>query len=276
MRPLITFALFALSLQAGAQSPAHSQAATDSLVQGITVYKAGQYQEATRDFQSAVDAEPGWTTARLYLGIALAYQVVPNVDSPENVALADRALQQFNQILAAHAPAPAHDPDLAALRQIATIQRNIKRFDDAIATERTIIGLDPKDAEAHYTVGVIEWTQAYNFTMLTLAGESLKDDGVGNTRMSAAGCTTLTSHNRTLVDDSIGELNRAVELRPAYSDAMQYLNLAFRQRASLDCSDPARRQQDLATADEWIRRSVEARKQIEQQRMQQTVDPSHN
>jgi tetratricopeptide (TPR) repeat protein len=272
MRSLLQLALLALALQAGAQTSTHSQAATENLVQGITAYKAGQYEEATRDFQSAVDAEPGWTTARLYLGTALAYQVIPNIDSPENVALADRALEQFNQILAAQAQAPGHEQDLAALRQIATLQRNIKRFDDAVATERKIIALVPDDAEAHYTVGVIEWTQAYNFTLLTLAGESLKDDGVGNT----ASCTALTSHNRTLVDDSIGELNRGVELRPNYSDAMQYLNLAFRQRASLDCSDPARRAQDLATADEWIRRSVEARKQIEQQRMQQAVDPSHN
>ena len=124
-----------------------------------------------------------WRTARVYLATALSYQVVPNLETPENLAIANRALDQFNQLLAS-------DPkDLASLRQVASIQRNVKRFDDALATYRKIISLDPNDAESDYTIGVIEWTDAYLFAVQTLAEESLQDDGEGNARMNAASCS---------------------------------------------------------------------------------------
>lgn len=268
MRPLVVLTLLALTLSARAQEAPHSPADTASLVHGVDAFKAGHYEEATRDFQSAVDAEPSWHTARLYLGTALAYQVVPNLDTPENLAMAGCALDQFNQLLAS-------DPqDLNVLRQVAAIQRNIKRFDDALATERKILAIDPNDAEAHYTIGVIDWTQAYKFAVATLGNESLQDDGNGNARMSTATCAALVAHNTALVDEGIAELTRAVDLRPTYNDAMQYLNLMYRRRADLDCMNAALRKQDLDTANEWIRRAMEARRTNEQEKLQQARDSS--
>ncbi len=262
----MVLALLALTLAVRAQETPHSQAATEVLVAGVNAFKAGHYEEARRDFQSAVDAEPSWRTARLYLATALSYQVIPNLDTPENLATADRALGQFDQLLAS-------DPqDLDALRQVAAIQRNVKRFEDALATERKIIAVEPNDAEAHYTIGVIEWAEAYKIAVQTLGNESLQDDGNGNARMSPAACTSLISTNTVLVDDGIAELTRAVEIRPTYDDAMQYLNLMYRRRADLDCTNATQRKQDLDTANEWTRRAVEARRTNEQQKMQQARD----
>ena len=273
MRLLVAFALLALTLSArGQENPPqadpHSPAASANLVHGVDAFKAGRYDEATRDFQSAVDAEPTWHTARVYLATALSCQVVPNLETPENFAMADRALDQFNQLLAS-------DPqDLISLRQIASIQRNIKRFDEAISTEHRIIAIDPNDAEAHYTIGVIEFTNAYLFAVETLGDESLQDDGNGNARMSAASCSALISHNMPLVNDGIAELTRAVEIRPTYDDAMSYLNLMYRRRADFDCNNPTQRKQDLDTANEWTRRAMDARRINVQQRPQQARDSS--
>jgi hypothetical protein len=262
MRLLIVVAVVALSFGARAQEQVHSDAARESLVQGVEAFKAGHYDEAVRDFQAAVDAEPEWRPARLYLATALSYQVVPNLETPENLATANRALDQFNVILAS-------DPEsLDALRQVASIQRNIKRFENAVATERRIIAIDPKDAEAHYTIGVIEWTKVYLFTIATLGDELLQDDGNGNVKLSAAGCGSLVANNAALVDDAIAELTRAVEVRATYDDAMQYLNLAYRQKASLDCGNADERGKDLATANEWVHRAMGARLANEQEKRQ--------
>ena len=215
-----------------------------------------------------MDTEPTWRTARIYLGTALAYQVVPNLDTPENVTIGNRAISQFNQILA------SNPRDLDALRQVASIQRNVKRFDDALVTERKIIAIDPNDAEAHYTIGVIEWTDAYKIAVQTLGNDSLQDDGNGNARMSPVTCTALLSSNAVLVTDGIAELTREVEIRPTYDAAMSYLNLMYRRRADFDCNNPTQREKDLETANEWIRRSIEARRANEQQKMQQARDSS--
>ena len=273
MRSLVILALFALTLAARAQEAVHpedghSDSARAAVVAGVDAFKAGHYEAATSDFQSAVDREPTWRTARVYLGTALSYQVVPNLDTPENIAMADRALYQFNQLLA------LNPQDLEALRQITSLQRNIKRFDDALATERKIIAIDPSDADAHYTIGVIEFNDAYLFAVQTLGDESLQDDGVGNARMSASTCSALISHNMPLVNEGIAELTRAVEIRPTFDDAMQYLNLMYRRRADFDCTNAALRKQDLDIAKEWIRRAIEARRINVQQRPQQASDSS--
>ena len=42
-------------------------------------FKAGHYDEASRDFQAAADAEPTWRLPHLNLATALAYEVVPEV-----------------------------------------------------------------------------------------------------------------------------------------------------------------------------------------------------
>ena len=260
MKPVLFLVLLTLTCAARTQEAPHSEAARADLVHGVEAFKAGQYDEATRDFQAAVNVEPAWRTARLYLGTALSYQVVPNLDTPENVAIGERALDQFKQILAA-------DPEnLDALRQVAAIQRNIKRFDEALATERKIIAIDPNDAEAHYTIAVIEWNNAYLYAVETLRDESLQDDGIGNAKLSAAGRNALISHNLPLVNDAIAELTRAVEIRPTYDDAMQYLNLAYRRRADFDGNNRSQLEQDLATANEWVQKAIAARKANEQEK----------
>ena len=72
--------------------------------------------------------------------------------------------------------------DLDALRQIASIDRNIHKYDEAKATEMKIISLDPKDAEANYTIGYIDWTESYKNATDILAAAGLQDDGQAMSR----------------------------------------------------------------------------------------------
>jgi tetratricopeptide (TPR) repeat protein len=234
-----------------------SSPAGDALNRGVDAFKAGNYDEATNAFQAAVNADPGSATARLDLATAYAYQVVPGLDTPDNLALAQKAIDLFMQI-------PETDSGYnTALKQIASLYRNTKRFDEARATELRIVQLNPADAESHYTIGVIDWTEAYKFAVVTLGYQGLADDGKGNIGMSAATCATIRSHNMPLIDDTVLHLNKAVELDPDYADAMQYLNLTYRRRADFDCHDRVARQQDIAAAEDWTRKALLARKRAE-------------
>ena len=50
-------------------------------------------------------------------------------------------------------------------------------------------------------------------------------------------CADLKQKNCQKVEDGIQNLQKALQLRPDYDDAMAYLNLLYRQRAEYECDD---------------------------------------
>ncbi|MGA8940591.1 MAG: hypothetical protein WB439_15625 [Acidobacteriaceae bacterium] len=228
--------------------------ARDQLVKGIQAFKAGKYEDAVDYFQKSVALDPTSAESHLYLATAYSYQVVPDLTTPENLAIAQKALNGFNTVLA------QNPNDLDALRQVASIDRNIHKYDEAKADELKIIQLDPQDSEANYTIGVIDWTQAYKNATTILGAAGLQDDGEGNVKKSKPVCEKLVAANTDLVNDALKYLQQAVNINPNYDDAMSYLNLTYRRKADLECGDDAARKADLAQADGWVQRAMGARK----------------
>ncbi|WP_433967155.1 tetratricopeptide repeat protein [Tunturiibacter gelidiferens] len=104
----------------------------DQLTKGVQAFKNARYEEATNHFQNAIALDPKSEVAKLYLATAYSYQVVPNLDTPENLAIAQKALDGFNAVL------EKNPNDLTALKQIASINRNIKKFDSAKEYEKKL------------------------------------------------------------------------------------------------------------------------------------------
>ena len=69
----------------------------DQINQGVTAFKGAQYPEAVEHFKQAVELDPGFITARLYLGTAYYQQYVPGAESPENTQFAKAAMDQFTR-----------------------------------------------------------------------------------------------------------------------------------------------------------------------------------
>ena len=195
-----------------------------------------------------------YPTAKLYLATAYSYQVVPGDNSAGNMKNAQKALDGFNEVL-------AKDPnDVDALRQIASIHRNIKQYDKAKADEEKIISLSPNDAEAEYTLGQIYWQESYVNAVKILAAGGLTDDGEGNAKKSKDVCEKLVAANADLTKNAEIHLEKAVQINPNYDDAMTYLNLNWRRKADLECGNDAARKADLAKADEWVKKAMGAKK----------------
>ena len=170
---------------------------------------------------------------------------MPNLETPENLKIAQNALDGFNAVL-------AKDPnDLTALKQIASIDRNIKKFDEAKDYEKKVIAIAPNDPEAYYTVGFVNWTLAYKNAIAILAADGLTDAGDGNPKKSKGACEKLQAANTGLVTEGIQYLNKAIELNPNYDDAMQYMQLTLRRKADLECGNEAARKEDMAQVDMW-------------------------
>ena len=227
----------------------------DQLTKGVAAFKNAQYEQASNYFENAVKLDPKNETAKLYLATTYASQVVPNLMTPENLALAQKALDGFNEVL-------ARDPnDLTSLKEVASIDRNIGKYDQAKEYELKVIKLTPNDPEAYYIVGSIDWNlEHYKNTVPILAADGLTDDGEGNKKMTKGACAKIKAANTDLVNEATTYLTKAIDLNPNYDDAMTYLQLNYRSKANLDCPNDADRKADLALADEWVQKAMGARK----------------
>jgi tetratricopeptide (TPR) repeat protein len=232
--------------------------ARDQLNKGVQAYKSGKFEEAIDHFQQAVNKDPSLKMTHLYLATAYAQQVVPATDSPANNKVAQQAINAYQDVL-------KEDPnDTTALKGIASIYFNTNKFDEAKKWQQKVLSADPKDAEAYYTIGVIDWGQARKNSMTVLSANGLTDKGDGNPTLPKKECQKLVEQNTPLVDEALDSLHKAIELRPNYEDAMAYINLAYRRKAELDCGDDAARKADLQQAQDWTEKAMAARKANQQ------------
>ena len=232
--------------------------ARDQLNKGVQAYKSGKFEEAIDHFQNAVNKDPSLKMTHLYLATAYAQQVVPATDSPANNKVAQQAINAYQDVL-------KEDPnDTTALKGIASIYFNTNKFDEAKKWQQKVLSADPKDAEAYYTIGVIDWGQARKNSLAVLGANGLTDKGDGNPTLPKKECQKLVEQNTPLVDEALDSLHKAIDLRPNYEDAMAYINLAYRRKAELDCGDDAARKADLQQAQDWTEKAMAARKANQQ------------
>jgi tetratricopeptide (TPR) repeat protein len=234
--------------------------ARDQLNKGVEAFKAGKYEEAITHFQSAENLDPKLPTAKAFLATALSQNVVPGLTTPDNLKTAQQAIDTFQQVL-------ADDPtDVNSLKGVASLYFNTKKFDQAKEWQKKVLAIDPKDPEAAYTVGVIDWTQAHE-NLLKMNGNN--DDGKGNVKfLVKKNCADIQQENGPLVEDGLKYLNMAIENRPNYEEAMDYLNLSYRRKADVDCGNAAAVKADVDTADDWSHKAMGTRKENEAKKNQ--------
>jgi tetratricopeptide (TPR) repeat protein len=228
--------------------------ARDQLNKGVQSYKNARYEEAIEHFKNAVDLDPSLTNARLYLATAYAQQYVPGLDSQENTRNGEMAIQEFQKILDSK---PEKAQQIHSLKGIASLYFNMKKFDQAVEFHRKVIALDPNDPETYYSIAVIDWTQAYQEDQKDRAGAGLRPDAQLKDKKV---CAALRTMNTEKVEDGINDLQKAIQLRPDYDDAMAYINLLYRQRAEYECDNPTAYDADIKTANEWVDKTIATKK----------------
>jgi tetratricopeptide (TPR) repeat protein len=232
--------------------------ARDQLNKGVQSYKNGRYEEAIEHFKNAVQLDPSLVNARLYLATAYAQQYIPGADSPENNKYAEQAIEEFKNVLAAN---PPKEQQIHSLKGIASLYFNMKKMDLAKEYYQKVAALDPNDPEVYYSIAVIDWTQAYQPRQEARAKLGLKPSDDIKDKKTCADLLKAISANQAVVDDGIAKLQKALELRPDYDDAMAYLNLLYRERADLECDNADARKADLKSADEWQDKTLATKKE---------------
>ncbi len=228
--------------------------ARDQLNKGVQAFKNNKFEQAIDHFQQAVTLDPSLINARLYLATAYAQGYVGGVDTPDNIRMAEQAIDQYKQVLQA-------DPkNINSVKGIAYLYLQMKKFDLAKEYYKKASELDPNDPEPYYSIAVIDWTQTYQPRMEARAQKGMKtEDSLASKDKKL--CAEIREKNNANIEEGINNLTKAIQLRPDYDDAMAYLNLMYRERADVQCDDPAARAADLKTADEWVDKTMAVKKE---------------
>ena len=129
---------------------------------------------------------------------------------------------------------PATDP--AVYLQLAGYYSRQGNFEKTIESLNERIQTEPNNPEAYYTLSTYYWDEAYRDFRLN---DKQKMD---------------------YVLSGIDAVNKAVEIRPDYMEAIAYKNLLLRLQANLE-KDPAKQQALLREADQLRDKATELRKQ---------------
>ena len=235
------------------------QEAQDQLAQGVTDYKASNFESAIAHFRRATELDPESQLDRLYLATAYAQQYVPDVETPDNVKNATLAIEQY-QIVLQKDPANSN-----SLLGIAYLSMSMKKFEEAREYYKKATAVDPNNPEAYYCVGVIDWRSVYADIGARKAKIGLKvDDDLKLPRHQRL-CGEIRDANLARIEEGIAMLQQAMKLRPDYDDAMAYMNLLYRRKADTECNDPKASASDIAAADHWVDLAMAARKRKKEQ-----------
>jgi tetratricopeptide (TPR) repeat protein len=229
--------------------------ARDQLNKGVQAFKSAQYPQAVEHFKTAVEYDPNFATARLYLATGYMQQYIPGAESPENLQMATAAYDQFQKVLAQD---PTEQTKELATAYTASLLFNEKKLDEANQWYQKLIALNPKNKEAYYTLGVIAWTKALVTNGEARAKMGMKPDDPGPLKDKKVR-EEVAAKNSAIVDEGIKDLDKSLQIDPEYDDAMAYENLLYRQKADLE-DTPEAYKADIAKANDYFQKTIDTRK----------------
>jgi tetratricopeptide (TPR) repeat protein len=236
----------------------------DQMNQGVQAYKNNKYPDAVKHFKEAVRLDPTNRNAQLYLATSYFTQWVPGVDSPDNKKNYDMAKQEFQKVLDED---PKDSLALASMAALAfnsaqgagtNLDQKMAYLQDAAKWNERRIEVDPKNSEAYYYLGVIDWTRAFAPIQTERVNEKLKADDPGPLK-DAKAKEDLKAKYLKDINDGIEDLKKCLQYDKENEDAMSYMNLLLREKAALEDS-PDQAKADVAQAEDWSNKSLDMKR----------------
>ncbi len=231
------FAWVALLLLVVGASGCNKLKARDLLNKGVAAFKNGQYDAAIEDFKQAKELDPTLINARLYLATAYASQYIPGAPSEQNTRLGTQAVNEFKDVLSvAPKNLSAIDGIGSIIFQMGGQPYDPKKFEESKSYHQMHIDLRPNDPEPYYWIGVIDWTLAFranNEMRAEYNRNNIKKQVKDTDPLPPSVRAEYTAKYSALVDEGSADLQKAIQLRPDYDDAMAYLNLLYRRKADM-------------------------------------------
>ena len=219
--------------------------ARDHLNQGVKAYHSQQHEAASEHFRQAYELDPELQIALVYLATNYRAQWVPGLPGQENDRLADLAIETFREVLEV-------DPEnINAMASLALIYDGLGDPEEAKRWYNRRIEVEPENAEPYYGIGTLNWKAVHDQT---------GDAGSNVENLEEEELAELEQ----LVDQGVEVLGTALELNPEYSEAMQYLNLLYRERSYLSNDEEEKRRWERE-ADKLALQALEIKRRQEEE-----------
>jgi tetratricopeptide (TPR) repeat protein len=259
------------------------------LQQANAEYHDGNYKEAVRIFKEAEQFLPDFPLLHLNKGYTCKQLIVPGAKTPESIVGADCAIKSFKRYMDLKPEDPrgemlytqtlfdadrfstlaemyeqryaANHKDSMSVAGLMQVYTKWEKMDEALKWYQVNLEIKPNDAEAYYGAGTFIYNQ-----LLTKGGGTDKQNwdprpGAVNAAASAPPVwveSDIQGQQRVdLAEAGIRYLEKAVELRPMYTDAMAYVNLLWRQKAFAMFDQPAEWQLAIDKSTEWAKKTME-------------------
>jgi tetratricopeptide (TPR) repeat protein len=250
---LSTIALIGLvATGAGCGNAIQQLRARDQLNKGVNAFKNANYTVAVEYFKRAVDLDPGFMNARLYLATAYMSQYVPGAPSEENKRNAEAAEKGFLDVL------QREPSSVLAVGYLGSLAFNQQKLDEAKKWYQKLIEMDGTQKTAYYTIGVIDWTKCFQPQTEAWAKLGMRPEDPGPIKDKKAR-EELRAKNEAVAQEGIAMLEKALKIDEDYDDAMAYMNLLYRQKAFI--AETVEENKKLqGDADQWMQKALATRK----------------
>jgi tetratricopeptide (TPR) repeat protein len=230
----------------------------DELNKGVQAFRNNHYPEAVRHFKEAVRLDPENMNAQSYLATSYFIQWVPGADSPDNKKNYDMAQQEFQNILKKD---PTNSQALASMANMAynsatagTPDQRKAAFQEARKWNERRIEVDPKDAEAYYYLGVIDYYDALGDISTARVTEKISPNDPGPLKDPKVKEELKNKYEKS-IDSGLEQLKKALAIDKENEDAMSYINLLLREKAAL-ADNPDQAKALSNEANEWMDKSL--------------------
>jgi tetratricopeptide (TPR) repeat protein len=247
--------------------------------QGNRHFHDGNYAAAVDSYAAAEQLHP-MPVISFNKGLACRQLMVPGAKSPENERATNCALDSFRRLKQQSPSDPRADQlyqqtlfdadrfealaqlytaqlqknptDPAALNGLIQVYSSSGRWDDTLRWTIERAKRSPRDAEAHYAVGVLIYSRLFEKGGgVEQATYDPRPQGAQLKVPPATGPGDITGDARVaLAEQGIDFLKKAVQIRPAYPEALTYLGLLYRQESFAYFNEPLKWQTAVDTAEE--------------------------
>jgi tetratricopeptide (TPR) repeat protein len=259
---------------------------------GNNYFKAQQYIDALKMYQDALALDPTEVRLHKFVGYAAMALYPPGSQQEKDLTNAKLAIDSFKTYLATQ----PEDADKVS-QFLVTMYMNAGLIDDAIGFFKQWSIQHPKDDQAVNSIAMlyakqadyektVDWQQKRIDMLKTASTPSTEEGAEAKVRLAEAYYTLgVTCWQKSydsseamlpldkrmqVLEKGMQALNRAIEVRPGYSDAMAYTNLIYRQYAMYE-ADPAKQAQYTAQADEWLKKAMAAREAEKQKEREEAA-----